>query len=325
MTGSGHCATPSPGSVSGEPEALGLAPRLALGLALGDALVLGDALLLGGEFAVGRTVGDDVGVALLEAASLALGSGEAVTLGSTDAVSSFDGEIDGSMATVRASSDADCEALGDGSSTADVEGDEVELTRGVAVAGEVLLALGLSLALAVPVALGLSLALAVPVALALALAEGSITGSRFASASGSQRSGMPSDASSESVDASAGVVLTSDATIAMLDAATTMRRTRVARDIALTDTMFLTPDTRNADLGTGRHQAPKMFAGPSRVSVIPSRKDKLSRAISCPQNEVLARHRRRQNCQKSQVDFANPQVLVEGHSIPLTKSRVSSC
>ena len=93
---------------------------------------------------------------------------------------------------------------------------------------------------------------------------------------------MPSDASSESVDASAGVVLTSDATIAMLDAATTMRRTRVARDIALTDTMFLTPDIRDADLGTGRHQAPKTFAGLSRVSVISSRKDKLSRAISCP-------------------------------------------
>ena len=274
MTGSGHCATPSPGSVSGEPEALGLAPRLALGLALGDALVLGDALLLGGEFAVGRTVGDDVGVALLEAASLALGSGEAVTLGSTDAVSSFDGEIDGSMATVRASSDADCEALGDGSSSAGCEADAVALTRGVAVAGEVLLALGLSLALAVPVALGLSLALAVPVALALALAlaEGSISGSRFASASGSQRSGMPSDASSESVDASAGVVLTSDATIAMLDAATTMRRTRVARDIALTDTMFLTPDIRDADLGTAEIRPRKRLRGSREYPSFPQGK-----------------------------------------------------
>ena len=258
MTGSGHCATPSPGSVSGEPEALGLA----LGLALGDALVLGDALLLGGEFAVGRTVGDDVGVALLEAASLALGSGEAVTLGSTDAVSSFDGEIDGSMATVRASSDADCEALGDGSSSAGCEADAVALTRGVAVAGEVLLALGLSLALAVPVAL----------ALALALAEGSISGSRFASASGSQRSGMPSDASSESVDASAGVVLTSDATIAMLDAATTMRRTRVARDIALTDTMFLTPDIRDADLGTAEIRPRKRLRGSREYPSLPQGK-----------------------------------------------------
>ena len=59
---------------------------------------------------------------------------------------------------------------------------------------------------------------------------------------------MPSLASSESVDANAGVVPTNDAMIAMLDEAMTMRRTRVARDIALTDNIFPTPDTRDADL-----------------------------------------------------------------------------
>ena len=249
-----------------------------------------------------------MGVALLGVGALALGSGEAVALGSADSVSSFVGELDGSIAIERDSSEADSDELGDGSSTDD-EADGVALARGVADTDAGVVVLALALALAVPEA--------------LALAEGSISGSRLASASGSQRSGMPSDASSESVEASAGVVLTSDATIATLDAATTMRRTRVAREIALTDTMFLTPDIRDADLRTGRHQAPKTVAGPSRVSVSPSRKDKLFRALGALDPGRQSGHGGFQHCQKSQVAPANPQVLVEGRVISLTKSRVS--
>jgi ABC-type Na+ efflux pump permease subunit len=71
--------------------------------------------------------------------------------------------------------------------------------------------------------------------------EGSTVGSVFVNSSGLHSSGMPSAASSESVDASAGVVPTSDAMIAMQDAAMTIRRTRVTRALALAITRKTSP------------------------------------------------------------------------------------
>lgn len=131
---------------------------------------------------------------------------------------------------------------------------------------------------------------------------------------------MPSAASSGSVDANAGVVPTSEATIEMLAAATTMRRTRVLRDLALIATLMkIGLNIRDADLKTGRHQAPKVRTGLSRVSVSPSWKDKLSTPIETPRIGRKSGMERPDRVTKSQVVAENPQVRVDGHVISLVK------
>ena len=202
---------------------------------------LGRALLVGGEFAVGLEVADDDTDGLLDNEGALVAVGDGVALGEGEAVSV---EVDESVGAVINSRDASVGLWLGSDITALDEADERVLADANAVSDALDVAEGDALAVGVPIgrALAVADALGVRVALALALAvaddeaeaeaEGSTNGSRFATSSGSHSAGMPSAASSESVDANAGVVPTSDEMTATQDAAMTIRRTRATRALA---------------------------------------------------------------------------------------------
>jgi hypothetical protein len=213
VTGNGHWGAGVSGSVSAPAEELGLG----LGLGLDDAVGDGEAVTLGVGVVV--TLGVGVAVTLGVGVVVTLGVGVALSVAVADA--DGDGEIDMSREVSEAddvgSAIGDADALGDTDADAlgDTDADELGDTDADALGdGELVCD---------PLTCGLALAEGEPDA------EGSTIGSRSMRVSTSHSAGMPSVASSESVDAIAGVVPTREAMIAMMAGAMTMRPMRLCR------------------------------------------------------------------------------------------------
>ena len=205
VTGNGHWGAGVSGSVSAPAEELGLG----LGLGLDDAVGDGEAVTLGVGVVV--TLGVGVAVTLGVGVVVTLGVGVALSVAVADA--DGDGEIDMSREVSEAddvgSAIGDADALGDTDADALGDADADALGDGELVCD--------------PLTCGLALAEGEPDA------EGSTIGSRSMRVSTSHSAGMPSVASSESVDAIAGVVPTREAMIAMMAGAMTMRPMRLCR------------------------------------------------------------------------------------------------
>ena len=221
VTGNGHWGAGVSGSVSAPAEELGLG----LGLGLDDAVGDGEAVTLGVGVVV--TLGVGVAVTLGVGVVVTLGVGVALSVAVADA--DGDGEIDMSREVSEAddvgSAIGDADALGDTDADAlgDTDADELGDTDADALGDADADALGDGELVCDPLTCGLALAEGEPDA------EGSTIGSRSMRVSTSHSAGMPSVASSESVDAIAGVVPTREAMIAMMAGAMTMRPMRLCR------------------------------------------------------------------------------------------------
>ncbi len=229
VTGNGHWGAGVSGSVSAPAEELGLG----LGLGLDDAVGDGEAVTLGVGVVV--TLGVGVAVTLGVGVVVTLGVGVALSVAVADA--DGDGEIDMSREVSEADDvgsaigdadalgDTDADALGDtdADELGDTDADELGDTDADALGDADADALGDGELVCDPLTCGLALAEGEPDA------EGSTIGSRSMRVSTSHSAGMPSVASSESVDAIAGVVPTREAMIAMMAGAMTMRPMRLCR------------------------------------------------------------------------------------------------